>query len=292
MTELSAAAAGRFKIGGDLEVCRLGFGAMRITGPGIWGEPTDGEEARRVLRNLGGLGIDFIDTADSYGPEVSERLIREELYPYAGMVVATKAGLVRPGPDNWSVNGDPAYLRRAAEASAERLGVERIDLWQLHRIDPSRPKGAQFEAIARMIGDGLIRHAGLSEVGVADIEAAARVFPVATVQNRYNLVDRGSEAVLEHCEAHGIGFIPWYPLAAGMLNRPGSVLDAVAKAHGATPGQIALAWVLKRSPVMLPIPGTGKVAHLEENVAAASIVLSDEEFATLDAKGREAWEKR
>jgi pyridoxine 4-dehydrogenase len=292
MTELNAAASGRFRIGGELAVNRLGFGAMRITGKGVWGEPEDIDEARRVLRRLPELGVDFIDTADSYGPDVSERLIREELHPYEGMVVATKAAFVRPGPDNWSVNGDPAYLRRATEASLERLGVERIDLWQLHRIDPSRPRQAQFEAIARMISDGLIRHAGLSEVSVDDIEAASRVFPVATVQNRYNLVDRGSEAVLEHCEKNGIGFIPWYPLAAGMLNRQGSVLDTVAKAHGATPGQIALAWALKRSPVMLPIPGTGKVAHLEENVAAAAIALTEEEFATLDAKGREAWEKR
>jgi pyridoxine 4-dehydrogenase len=292
MAETGAAAAGRFRIGGDLDVCRLGFGAMRITGKGIWGEPEDIEEARRVLRRLPELGVDFIDTADSYGPEVSERLIREELHPYKGMVVATKAGFVRPGPDNWSINGDPAYLRRAAEASAERLGVERIDLWQLHRIDPARPKQVQFEAIAKMVADGLIRHVGLSEVKVADIEAAGRFFPVATVQNRYNLVDRGSEDVLAHCEANGIGFIPWYPLAAGLLNRQGSVLDAVARAHAATPGQIALAWVLKRSPVMLPIPGTGKVKHLEENVAAASIRLTDEEFKTLDAKGREAWQKR
>lgn len=292
MADLNAAAAGRFAIGGDLDVCRLGFGAMRITGKGIWGEPEDGDEARAVLRRLPELGVDLIDTADSYGPAVSERLIREVLHPYAGLVVATKAGFIRPGPDDWSISGDPAYLRQAAEASAERLGVERIDLWQLHRIDPKQPRAAQFEAIARMIDDGLIRHAGLSEVSVEEIEAASRVFPVATVQNRYNLIDRGSEAVLEHCQANAIGFIPWYPLAAGMLNRPGSVLDAVAKTHDATPGQIALAWILKRSPVMLPIPGTGKVRHLEENVAAAAIELTDEEFATLDAKGREAWEQR
>jgi aryl-alcohol dehydrogenase-like predicted oxidoreductase len=292
MAELNAAAAGRFSIGGDLEVSRMGFGAMRITGKGIWGPPADPAEARAVLARLPELGVDFIDTADSYGPEVSENLIREVLHPYAGMVVATKAGFIRPGPDNWSVSGDPAYLRRATEASCRRLGVDRIDLWQLHRIDPGRPRDAQFEAIARMQSDGLIRHVGLSEVKVAEIEAAGRFFPVATVQNRYNLVDRGSEDVLDYCEANTLGFIPWYPLAAGMLNRQGSVLDAAAKAHGATPGQIALAWALKRSPVMLPIPGTGKVKHLEENVAAASIVLTGEEFTSLDKAGREAWAKR
>lgn len=292
MVEAGAAAAGSFRIGGDMQVNRMGFGAMRITGKGIWGPPADPAEARAVLARLPALGVDFIDTADSYGPEVSENLIREVLHPYEGMVIATKAGFIRPGPDNWSVSGDPAYLRRATEASLKRLGVERIDLWQLHRIDPGRPRNAQFEAIATMQADGLIRHVGLSEVSVAEIEAASRYFPVATVQNRYNLVDRGSEDVLDHCEANNIGFIPWYPLAAGMLNRQGSVLDAVAQAHGATSGQIALAWALRRSPVMLPIPGTGKVKHLEENVAAASIQLTEEEFAHLDQAGREAWAKR
>jgi aryl-alcohol dehydrogenase-like predicted oxidoreductase len=292
MAELDAAASGRFKIGGDMEVNRLGFGAMRVTGPGIWGEPADPEEARRVLRRLPELGIDFIDTADSYGPEVSERLICEVLHPYKDMVIATKAGLIRPARDDWSINGDPAYLRSAAEASLKRLKVERIDLWQLHRIDPKRPRQPQFEAIARMQADGLVRHVGLSEVTVAEIEAASRYFSVATVQNRYNLVDRGSEEVLDYCEANAIGFIPWYPLAAGRLNQSGSVLDTVARSHEATPGQIALAWALKRSPVMLPIPGTGKLRHMEENVAAASITLTDEEFAILDAKGREAWAQR
>lgn len=292
MSAPDASAAGTFSIGGDMEVNRMGFGAMRITGKGVWGEPENPAEARAVLRRLPELKVDFIDTADSYGPEVSENLIREVLHPYKDMVVATKAGFIRPGPDNWSVSGDPAYLRQACEASLKRLGVERIDLWQLHRIDPKRPREAQFEAIARMLADGLIRHAGLSEAKVEEIEAARRFFPVATVQNRYNLVDRGSEDVLDYCEANGIGFIPWYPLAAGMLNRQGSVLDAVAKAHGAAPGQIALAWALRRSPVMLPIPGTGKVKHLDENVAAASIRLTDEEFANLDKAGREAWAKR
>lgn len=288
MPEITAAASGTYRLGGELEVNRLGFGAMRVTGPGVWGEPKDREEALRVLRRLPELGVNFIDTADSYGPETSERLIGEALAPYSAMVVATKAGFVRPGPDNWSVNGDPAYLRRCAEASRERLGVERLDLWQLHRIDPRRPRELQFEAIARMISDGVIRLAGLSEVSVEEIEAARRVFPVATVQNRYNLVNRGSETVLDYCEAHGIGFMPWYPLAAGLLNRPGSVLDLVAQRLEATPGQVALAWLLKRSPVMLPIPGTGKVAHLEENVAAAALDLGDDDFRLLDEKGREA----
>lgn len=288
MTAKPASAAGTFRLGGEVEINRLGFGAMRVTGPGIWGEPKDRQEALAVLRRLPELGVEFIDTADSYGPETSERLLREALGPFEDTVVATKAGFVRPGPDNWSVNGDPAYLRRAAEASRERLGVERIDLWQLHRIDPKRPREAQFEAIARMIADGVIRFAGLSEVSVEEIEGARRFFPVATVQNRYNLVDRGSEAVLEYCEARGIGFMPWYPLAAGLLNRQGSVLDQVARRLEATPGQVALAWLLKRSPVMLPIPGTGKVAHLEENVAAAGLELSEEDFRLLDEKGREA----
>jgi aryl-alcohol dehydrogenase-like predicted oxidoreductase len=287
-----ASAAGTFAIGGDMTVNRMGFGAMRVTGKGIWGPPAEPAEARAVLARLPELKVDFVDTADSYGPEVSENLIREVLHPYAGMVIATKAGFIRPGPDNWSVSGDPAYLRKATEASLKRLGVDRIDLWQLHRIDPGRPQGAQFEAIAKMQADGLIRHVGLSEVKVAEIEAASRYFRVATVQNRYNLVDRGSEDVLDYCEANRIGFIPWYPLAAGMLNRQGSVLDAVARAHGATPGQIALAWALQRSPVMLPIPGTGKVKHLEENVAAAAIRLTEEEFASLDRAGRDAWANR
>jgi pyridoxine 4-dehydrogenase len=230
--------------------------------------------------------VNFIDTADSYGPNVSEPLIREALHPYDGLLIATKGGLLRPGPDQWTPKGDPAYLRGQAEGSCTRLGVDRIDLWQLHRIDPRTPRKAQFEAIAKMIQDGVIRFAGLSEVSVADIEEASGYFPVATVQNRYNLTDRGSEDVLDHCERKGIGFIPWFPLAAGDLAREGAILDTIAKAHDATPAQIALAWTLKRSPVMLPIPGTSKVAHLEQNVAAAKIVLSDEEFASLDKAGR------
>jgi pyridoxine 4-dehydrogenase len=283
---VDAAKSGTFKIGGELEIVRLGFGAMRITGPGIWGDPADPAEARRTLKRIPELGITFIDTADSYGPSVSEELIRETLHPYSGLVIATKGGLVRPGPGVWNPLGRPDYLIQEAHLSRRRLGVKRIDLWQLHRIDPNVPRSEQFAAIKSLIDDGVIRFAGLSEVSVAEIEAARAVFPVATVQNRYNLADRTSEAVLDYCTKNGIGFIPWFPLAAGDLAKPGTVLDAIAKKHKAAPSQIALAWVLKRSPVMLPIPGTSKVAHLEENVAAADIVLNDEEFATLDKAAR------
>lgn len=279
---MTAAKSGSFKIGGELEVVRLGFGAMRVTGPGVWGDPPDPAEARRTLRRVPELGVTFIDTADAYGPAVSEDLIRETLHPYRGLVVATKGGLVRPGPNVWPLCGRPDYLIQQAHLSRRRLGVERIDLWQLHRIDPDVPAGEQFGAIKSLIDAGVIRFAGLSEVTVEEIAAARKVFAVATVQNRYNLVDRGSEAVLAYCEKNGIGFIPWFPLAAGDLAKPGTVLDAVAKKHKATPSQIALAWVLKKSPVMLPIPGTGQVKHLEENVAAAAIVLDDTDFAELD----------
>jgi aryl-alcohol dehydrogenase-like predicted oxidoreductase len=288
MTTPDAAQSGTFKIGGALTVNRLGFGAMRVTGKGIWGEPSDRAEALRTLHRLPALGVNFIDTADSYGPDVSEQLIHEALHPYTGLVIATKGGLLRPGPDSWVPQGRPDYLIDQARKSLDKLGVTHIDLWQLHRIDPKVPQGEQFGAIKSLLDQGIIRHAGLSEVSVAEIEAASKVFKVATVQNRYNLGDRSSEAVLEHCERHGIGFIPWYPLGAGELARPGTPLDAVAKAHGATPSQIALAWVLKRSPVMLPIPGTSKVAHLEENVAAAGISLTDAEFAELDRFGKSA----
>lgn len=281
-TMIDAAAAGSFSIGGQISVHRLGFGAMRLTGRGIWGEPADHAEALRTLKALPELGVDFIDTADSYGPEVSERLIHEALHPYDGLLIATKGGLTRPGPDVWIPNGRPDYLIGQAHRSREILGVERIDLWQLHRIDPKVPRDEQFAAVKQLIDTGVIRFAGLSEVAVDDIKAAQAVFPVASVQNRYNLADRASEAVLDYCTAQGIGFIPWYPLAAGSLAQPGGPLDAIARNYGASPGQIALAWVLKRSPAMLPIPGTSKRAHLEENVAAAAIRLSDEEFALLD----------
>jgi aryl-alcohol dehydrogenase-like predicted oxidoreductase len=286
MTKHSAAATGQFAIGGDLTVNRLGFGAMRITGEGIWGEPKDRDEALRVLRRLPELDVNFIDTADSYGPEVSERLIHEALAPYKGLVIATKGGLTRSGPGQWAPNGRPEYLKKAVAGNLKRLGVARIDLWQLHRIDPAVPRDEQFDAIAKMQKEGSIRHVGLSQVSIEEIEAAQKFFKVATVQNLYNLADRSSEKVLDYCEAHNIGFIPWYPLAAGDLARPGSILDAMAKKYGASPSQIALAWVLKRAKVMLPIPGTGKVAHLEENVAAAGIALSGADFAALDAEAR------
>jgi len=288
MAKLDASKAGTFKIGGEIEINRLGFGAMRITGKGIWGEPEDRAEALRTLKRVPELGIDFIDTADSYGPDVSEELIHEALFPYKGILIATKAGFQRTGPGVWKMDGRPEWLRQRALSSCKRLGVKRIDLWQLHRIDPKVPRHAQFAAIKSLIDDGIIRFAGLSEVSVADIEEASKVFPVVSVQNRYNLVDRGSEDVLDYCEANGIGFIPWYPLAAGELAKDGSILDRIAKAHRAVPSQIALAWVLKRSPVMLPIPGTSKVKHLEENVATVNIKLTEDEFALLDREGRAA----
>ena len=260
---------------------------MRITGKGIWGPPADREGALATLRRLPELGIDFIDTANSYGPEISEELIKEALFPYTKVVVATKGGLERPGPDSWVPNGNPSHLVSEAHASRERLGVDQIALWQLHRIDAKVPRDEQFDAVKLLLDDSVIAHAGLSEVSVADIEAARRVFPVATVQNRYNFADRGSEDVLNYCEAHGIGFIPWFPLAAGELTRAGSALDAIAKAHGATPGQIAVAWLLQRSPVIIPIPGTSKLAHLEENVKAGDIELTQAEFDQLDEAGLE-----
>ena len=275
-----------FRIGGELEIHRLGFGAMRITGKGIWGPPEDRAGALATLRRLPELGVDFIDTANSYGPEVSEELIREALYPYSHVTVATKAGLERSGPDMWSQNGNPSHLVSEAHASRERLGVDQIALWQLHRIDSRVPRDEQFDAVKLLLDDGVIAHAGLSEVSVEDIQEASKVFPVATVQNRYNFADRGSEDVLEYCEAHGIGFIPWFPLAAGELTREGtSALDAIAKAHGATPSQVAVAWLLQRSEVIIPIPGTSKVAHLEENVKAGDIELTQDEFDTLDRVG-------
>jgi len=282
ISPINASASGQFTIG-DITINRLGYGAMRITGRGVWGPPSDRNEALATLRRLPELGVNFIDTADSYGPNVSEELIREALHPYDGLLIATKAGLTRAGPDQWTPNGHPAYLIAQAKGSLKRLGVERIDLWQLHRIDPGVPREEQFGAVRQLLDEGIILHAGLSEVSVAEIEAARRVFPVVTVQNRYNLVDRDSEDVLTYCTANRIGFIPWFPLAAGKLTRPGGVVDRIAKAHDATPGQIALAWLLEHSPVMLPIPGTLRVAHLEENVAAAALALSSEEIGELDA---------
>jgi aryl-alcohol dehydrogenase-like predicted oxidoreductase len=289
--QISASSAGSFKLGGDIAIHRLGFGAMRITGKGIWGEPADRKEALRALRALSELGVNFIDTADSYGPFVSEDLLREALHPFSGMVVATKGGLTRHGPDLWQPVGRPEYLRQCVLMSLRRLGREQIDLWQLHRIDAQVPREEQFDCIGQMQKEGLIRHVGLSEINVEDIEAAAPYFKVATVQNRYNLIDRTSEAVLEYCEKHGVGFIPWHPLAAGVLAKPGSLLDGIAKTHGVSQGQLALAWVLARSPVMLPIPGTSRLAHLQENVAGAAVRLSKEEFAALDREGREEFER-
>jgi pyridoxine 4-dehydrogenase len=287
-TTPSAAASGQFRIGGDITVNRLGFGAMRITGPGIWGDPEDPQAARETLRRLPDLGINLIDTADSYGPFVSEDLIREVLHPYKGLLIATKGGLTRPAPDVWEPVGRPGYLRQCVKMSLRRLDVERIDLWQLHRVDPRTPREEQFGVIADMRKEGLIRHVGLSEVGIEDIEAAQKHFPVATVQNKYNLVTRKSEAVLDYCEAHGIGFIPWFPLASGALARPGSVLNQIAERLHLTPSQVALAWILKRAKVMLPIPGTGRVAHLIQNVAAAGATLSDADFATLSREAAAA----
>ena len=288
MTQPDASLSGKFLIGGDLPVNRMGFGAMRITGEGVWGEPQDRAEALRTLHALRELNVDFIDTADSYGPEVSEKLIREALHPYAGLVIATKGGYTRQGPDAWTMNGKPDYLIRQAHRSRELLGVERIDLWQLHRIDPKVPRDEQFAAVKQLLDEGIIRHAGLSQVSVNDIKAAQRVFRVATVQNLYNLSNRNSEDVLTYCEQNDIGFIPWYPLAAGELSASGGKLAKIAKRYEATTSQIALAWTLHRSKAMLPIPGTSKVAHLRENVAAASIELSAEDVASLD-KGLSRW---
>jgi pyridoxine 4-dehydrogenase len=280
---VTATASGTFAIGGDMEVTRLGFGAMRITGDGIWGPPKDPVAARAVLRRLRSLQVDFIDTADSYGPFVSEDLIREVLHPYDGIKVATKGGFTRSGPDQWAAVGRPEYLRQCCEMSLRRLGVDTIDLWQLHRIDAKEPREEQFGLMRELQDEGKVRHLGLSEVTVSEIEAAREHFEVATVQNLYNLTERQSEGVLEYCEANGIGFIPWFPLAAGRLAEPGGVVADIASEHGATTGQVALAWLLARSPVMLPIPGTGSPEHLEENVAAAELELSDDEMRLLSA---------
>ncbi|MDE1986197.1 MAG: aldo/keto reductase [Alphaproteobacteria bacterium] len=284
----SATASGQFKVGGDITVNRLGFGAMRITGNGIWGEPENHEASRETLRLLPELGVNFIDTADAYGPFVSEDMLCDILHPYKGLLIATKGGLTRHGPGIWQPVGRPEYLRQCVLMSLRRLKVERIDLWQLHRIDPKVPRDEQFGVIAAMQKEGLIRHAGLSEVSVDDIKAAQKHFPVATVQNQYNLVDRKSEAVLDFCEQQNIGFIPWFPLAAGALAKPGTILSALAEKLKATPAQVALSWVLKRSKVMLPIPGTANPEHLVQNVAAAALTLSDAEFAALDKQAREA----
>jgi len=279
-----AVQSGTFAIGGELPVHRLGFGAMRITGKGIWGPPEDHGEAVRVLRRALELGITLIDTADSYGPEVSERLIAEALYPYpAGLVIATKAGLRRPGPNQWREDGRPEYLRERVHGSLERLRLERIDLLQLHRIDAKVPVDDQIGALTRLQEEGKIRHIGLSEVSVEQIRQVQRLTPIATVQNLYNIANRKSEEVLEFSQAENIGFIPWFPLATGDLATTGGTLAAVAKRLSATPSQVALAWLLHRSPVMLPIPGTSRVKHLEENTAAALLELDQATLRELDA---------
>jgi len=274
--ELPIAKSGAFRIGGDLPVWRLGFGAMRITGKGVWGPPQDHAESIRVLRRAVELGINFIDTADSYGPEVSERLIAEALHPYPkGLAIATKAGFDRPGPDQWTMNGRPEHLREACDGSLRRLKLERIDLFQLHRIDPKFPAEDQLGTLKDLQAQGKIRHIGLSEVSVAQIEHARKIVPIVSVQNRYSLTDRAAEDVLEYCEHENIGFIPWFPLAAGELSASGGKLARTAAEMKITTSQLALAWLLWRSPVMLPIPGTSRVSHLEENVATAAIKVDD-----------------
>ena len=278
----NAAASGEFKIGGDLPVHRLGFGAMRITGAGVWGEPRDPAEARRVLRRAVELGVNLIDTANSYGPEVSERLIAETLHPYPpGLVIATKGGLTRSGPGKWAPVGRPEYLQQCVELSLRRLKLDRIDLYQLHRIDPQVPVAESLGMLKQLQQAGKIRHIGLSEVSVKEIEEAKKTVAIVSVQNLYNLGNRQSGPVLEYCTRHGLGFIPWFPLAAGEIAGPGSPLAEAARRRGATVSQLALAWLLHRSPVVLPIPGTSSVAHLEENVGAAAVKLTDGEAAEI-----------
>jgi pyridoxine 4-dehydrogenase len=285
-TETVAAQSGTFEIGGDLPVVRLGYGTMQLTGEGVWGPPRDHDEAIRVLRRTVELGVNFFDTADSYGPNVAEELLAEALHPYADdVVIATKAGLTRTGPGQWIPVGRPSYLRQQAELSLRRLGLERIDLFQLHRIDGAVPLEDQVGELAALRDEGKIRHIGLSEVSVDQLRAAQAVAPIATVQNLFNYADRSAEPLLEVCAAEGIGFIPWFPLATGQLSGEDSPLATAAREHGVSPSQLALAWLLRRSPVMLPIPGTSSVAHLEDNVAAAAIQLTDEELDKLDTAG-------
>lgn len=276
-------ASGTFEIGGDLPVRRLGYGAMQILGEGRWGEPADHDGALAVLRRAVELGVDFIDTADSYGPFVSEDLIREALHPYGHVRIATKAGFTRQGPHQWTVCGHPAYLRQCAEMSLRRLGVGTIDLYQLHRIDPDFPLEDQLGVFVDLVEQGKVRHVGLSEVTVDDLVAAQEIVPIATVQNLYNVANRQSEALLDHCTAHGIGFIPWFPVASGQTAAPDGPLAAIAERTGHTPAQLSLAWLLHRSPVVLPIPGTKSLGHLEENCASAEVVLDDATVAELDA---------
>lgn len=283
----ATAVAPTFKLGGELEIHRLGFGAMRITGEGIWGEPRDPENAKRVLRRAAELGVDFIDTADAYGPAVSELLIGEALAPYKpGVVIATKGGLTRQGPNEWLPVGRPEYLRQQVEMSLRHLKLETIELWQLHRIDPKVPLEESLGAIRKLQEQGKIRFVGLSEVSVEEIEEARKVIEVVSVQNEYNIANRKSEKVLEYCDQNKIGFIPWFPVAAGKLAQPGGKLDQAAKKHGATVAQLSLAWLLHRSPVMLPIPGTSSIAHLEENMQAAGLELSENEWQDLESAAK------
>ena len=282
MTTSAAPASGTFSLGGDAPVHRLGFGAMRVTGEGIWGPPADRERALAVLRRTVELGVTLIDTADSYGPGWSEELIAQALAPYRDdVVVATKAGLVRPGPGDWRPVGRPEYLRQQLHLSLRRLRTDVIDLWQLHRVDPQVDAAEQYGALKDAVDEGLVRHVGLSEVSVEQLEAAQEVVPIASVQNMYNLTERGSQAVLDRCTEQGIAFLPWFPVAAGKLARPGGPVDDVASRTGATAAQVSLAWLLRVSPVMLPIPGTSSVEHLEENCAAAQVELSDDDVAEL-----------
>jgi aryl-alcohol dehydrogenase-like predicted oxidoreductase len=286
-TTINASASGTFSIGKDLPVHRLGFGAMRITGEGVWGDPKDLNAARKVLQHAVELGVNFIDTADSYGPEVSERLIGEALAPYApGVVIATKGGLTRQGPNKWLPVGRPEYLTQQVEMSLRHLKVECIDLWQLHRIDPKVPVEESLGAIKKLQEQGKIRHVGLSEVKPHDIDRARKVLNIVSVQNRYNIGDREHEDVVDYCTQHSIAFIPWFPVAAGKLAQPGGKLDAVAKDHSATLAQLSLAWLLRRSPVIVPIPGTTSIKHLEENVASAQVTLSDSEWEQIEHAAR------
>ncbi len=288
-THTNAAASGTFLLGGDLEIHRLGFGAMRITGEGIWGEPKDAEKAKQVLRRALELGVNFIDTADSYGPEVSERLIAEALHPYPkNLVVATKGGLTRSGPNRWAPVGRPEYLRQCVEMSLRRLKVGRIDLWQLHRIDPKVPLEESLGAIKELQKQGKIRHVGLSEVSPAEIDRAKKTLPIVSVQNQYNLSDRQYEKTLSYCEQHKLGFIPWFPVAAGKLARAGGPLDELAKQHNVTVAQLSLAWLLHHSPVTLPIPGTSSIEHLEENIGAGAVKLSADEWRSIERDGPKA----
>ncbi|EEB05241.1 hypothetical protein SJAG_00242 [Schizosaccharomyces japonicus yFS275] len=290
MQKISAALAGTIKLADEYEINRIGYGALRVTGPKLWDEPEDKEGALRTLRGVPNLGINFIDTADSYGPETSENMIREALYPYEGILVATKGGVVRPSPDGWEPVGRPEYLRQCVLMSLRRLGLKQLPLWQLHRIDPKVPREEQFQVIQDMQKEGLIKHVGLSNVSVEDIQAAEKYFKVVSVQNLFNLVNREAEDVLNYCEKKGIVFIPWCPLAAGDLCKSGSILDVAAKELKCSPSDVCLAWLLQRSPVILPIPGTSKLQHLEENVAAARIKLSPELFQKLDEAGKKTYE--